>query len=61
MRASNCCAIPRLGTMRASSTSMPVAHEACSEEFLPGLWIASYRDGARARDPANLPSRRPGP
>jgi glycosyltransferase involved in cell wall biosynthesis len=26
-------------------------HEARSEEFLPGLWIASYRDGARARDP----------
>jgi glycosyltransferase involved in cell wall biosynthesis len=27
-------------------------HEACSEEFLPGLRIvASYRDGARARDP----------
>jgi glycosyltransferase involved in cell wall biosynthesis len=26
-------------------------HEAHSEEFLPGLWIASYRDGARARDP----------
>ena len=25
--------------------------EARSEEFLPGLWIASYRDGARARDP----------
>jgi glycosyltransferase involved in cell wall biosynthesis len=26
-------------------------HEARSEELLPGLWIASYRDGARARDP----------
>ena len=26
-------------------------HEARGEEFLPGLWIASYRDGARARDP----------
>ena len=25
--------------------------QARSEEFLPGLWIASYRDGARARDP----------
>lgn len=25
--------------------------EARSEAFLPGLWIASYRDGARARDP----------
>ena len=25
--------------------------EARSEEFIPGLWIASYRDGARARDP----------
>ena len=25
--------------------------EARSEEFLPGLWIESYRDGARARDP----------
>jgi glycosyltransferase involved in cell wall biosynthesis len=25
--------------------------EARSEEFLPGVWIASYRDGARARDP----------
>jgi glycosyltransferase involved in cell wall biosynthesis len=25
--------------------------EARSEEFLSGLWIASYRDGARARDP----------
>jgi len=26
-------------------------HEARSEEFLHSLWIASYRDGARARDP----------
>src|SRR5260221_809493 len=25
--------------------------EARSEEFLPGLWLASYSDGARARDP----------
>ena len=25
--------------------------EARSEEFLPGLWIESYRDGAWARDP----------
>jgi glycosyltransferase involved in cell wall biosynthesis len=29
----------------------PCCHEARSEEFLPGLWIASYRDGARARNP----------